>query len=109
MPAVVYVARSCDPCRRVGAFIRGRHPIGLDVAWAENSPVPLRRITYRSGDVTAIGIAAVARSLEHATLPWAVVAWIARLPLIEPVLQLVTDAVGGGPRTVGLDVDSYSQ
>lgn len=59
--------------------------------------------------VPAIGIAAVARSLEHATLPWAVVAWIARLPLIEHVLQLVTDAVGGGPRPVDLDVDSYSR
>lgn len=100
VPAAVYVAQSCEPCRDVGGFIERRTPVGLHVEPAEHSDVPLSRITYRCGDHRAIGVAAVARSLEHANLGWAVAGWMARLPGIEQILQLVTDAVGGGPRTL---------
>jgi protein-S-isoprenylcysteine O-methyltransferase Ste14 len=99
-PAVVYVAASCEPCSQVGAFLVRRHPLGLDVAPAEAGPVGLRRITYERGGTRATGIAAVGRSLEHVNLAWAAASWTGRLPVIQQVLQLVTDAVGGGPRAI---------
>ena len=96
--AIVYVASSCGACSDVGAFITRRRSIGLDVESAERSQEPLRRITYLCGTQRAAGIAAIGRSLEHVNLAWATASWIARLPMVEPVLQLITDAVGGGPR-----------
>lgn len=96
--AVVYVAASCDPCSQVGAFLTQRRSIGLDVEPAERCEEPLRRITYVCGTQRAAGIAAIGRSLEHVNLAWATASWIARLPVAEQLLQLVTDAVGGGPR-----------
>lgn len=96
-PATVHVAESCDPCRQVGGFLQGRRAVGLDVAAAELCPVPLRRITYEQGGERSTGVAAIARSLEHVHLGWAVGSWIARLPGVVRLLQLVTDAVGGGP------------
>jgi protein-S-isoprenylcysteine O-methyltransferase Ste14 len=101
VPATLYVASSCDPCSSVGAFIRRRTPTGIVVEAAESSAEPMRRITYRSGQHDATGIAAIGRSLEHVNLAWAAVSWVARLPAIQQVLQLVTDAVGGGPRNLG--------
>jgi protein-S-isoprenylcysteine O-methyltransferase Ste14 len=95
--AVVYVASSCGPCSDVGAFITRRRSIGLDVESAERCQEPLRRITYLCGTQRAAGVAAIGRSLEHVNLAWATASWIARLPVVEPVLQLITDAVGGGP------------
>ena len=46
------------------------------------------------------GVAAFARALEHIHLGWAFVGWTMRLPLVEPFLQLLVDAVGGGPRQI---------
>ncbi len=60
----------------------------------------LRRVTYVRGLQRSTGVAAIGRSLEHANLGWATVSWIGRFPGIEQVLQLITDAVGGGPRTI---------
>jgi protein-S-isoprenylcysteine O-methyltransferase Ste14 len=96
--AAVYVARTCDPCSQVGAFLEERDRVGLDVLAAESHPQPLRRITYESGGTSESGVAAVGRSLEHVNLAWAVVSWIVRLPVIRPVVQLINDAVGGEPR-----------
>ena len=96
--AVVYVAGSCEPCSDVGRFLLRRPSLGLDVAAAESFPEPLRRITYVRRAHRADGLAAVGRSLEHVNLAWATGSWLVRLPVVEPVLQLVTDAVGGGPR-----------
>lgn len=100
--AVVYVARSCGPCSDVGAFITRRRSIGLDVESAERCQEPLRRITYVCGTQKAAGIAAVGRSLEHVNLAWSTASWIARLPVVEQLLQLITDAVGGGPRPLAI-------
>lgn len=99
--ATVYVARTCEPCEEVGGFLERRPSVGLDVAAAECSEAPLRRITYVGPDGRReSGLGAVGRSLEHVNLVWATASWIARLPVVLPFLQLVTDAVGGGPRDV---------
>jgi hypothetical protein len=59
----------------------------------------MTRITYRmDGLGTETGLAALGRSVEHVNLAWAIGSWIVRLPLIRPLLQLVADAVGAGPR-----------
>ena len=98
--AVVYVARSCEPCDDVGRFLLRRPSVELDVQAAEHSPEPLVRITYVRDGRRESGIGAIGRSLEHVNLAWAAASWIVRLPVVQPVLQLVTDVVGGGPRPV---------
>jgi protein-S-isoprenylcysteine O-methyltransferase Ste14 len=98
--ATVYVARACEPCSQVGDFLDRRRPLGLDISPAEECPVRLRRVTYVRGLARFSGIAAIGQSLEHVNLGWAILSWIGRLPGIEQVLQLITDAVGGGPRTI---------
>lgn len=99
-PGEVFVASTCAPCSDVGGFIERRPAVGLTVVPASEHSTPLRRITYAVGASTASGVAAIGRSLEHVNLAWAAASWMARLPVIEQVLQLVTDAVGGGPRAV---------
>jgi protein-S-isoprenylcysteine O-methyltransferase Ste14 len=96
-PAVVHVAERCDPCAEIGRFLRGRTTAGLEVRPAELCPVPLGRVTYERGDRRDSGIAAIARSLEHANLAWAAASWIARLPGVAQLLQLISDAVIGTP------------
>lgn len=98
--AVVYAAGSCDPCREVGAFLASMHTVGLAVQPAEECTEPLRRIRYQRGDQRSEGVAAIARSLEHVNLGWAAASWMARLPGVQQVLQLITDAVGGEPRSI---------
>jgi protein-S-isoprenylcysteine O-methyltransferase Ste14 len=99
-PATVYVAISCDRCSEVGRFLHRRRSVGLDVRPAERCGVPFTRITYVRAGETASGVAAIGRSLEHVNLAWATGSWIARLPGLRHVLQLITDAVGGGPRSL---------
>ena len=99
-PAVVYVAATCEPCSEVGRFLERRRPTGLTLARAEECPFPLERISYGQGSRRADGLAAIGRSLEHVNLAWAAVSWVARLPVLEQVLQLINDAVGFGPRPV---------
>ena len=69
---------------------------------AEDSPLPLERLTYVAGDGTPAedGVAALARALEHVNLAWALVGFAIRLPLVRPFLQLVADAVGAGPQPI---------
>lgn len=98
--AVAYVAETCEPCSEVGRFLRAREPNGLDVRPAEQCPFRLERMTYQRGALRVTGIAALGRSLEHVNLAWAVLSWVGRLPGLEQVLQLITDAVGGGPRSI---------
>lgn len=100
--ARLYVAQGCDPCSEVGAWLRRRRPVGLDILAAEDHPLcDLTRMTYEATDgATAEGPAAFARALEHVHLGWAFIGWTARLPLVRPFLQAVLDGVGAGPRTV---------
>jgi protein-S-isoprenylcysteine O-methyltransferase Ste14 len=95
----VFVGTTCGPCSDVGRFLDRRQPQGLEIAAAEDAPDEMTRITYRSHGVgTETGLAAIGRTLEHVNLAWAIASWIVRLPLIRPLLQLVADAVGAGPR-----------
>lgn len=100
--ARLYVAEGCEPCSVVGGWLRQRNPVGLDIFAAEGHPTrDLRRMTYEAADgATAEGVAAFARALEHIHLGWALVGLTARLPGLRPVLQVILDAVGAGPRTV---------
>jgi protein-S-isoprenylcysteine O-methyltransferase Ste14 len=111
-PATIYAATTCGPCREVGRFLTQRAPVGLAVTPAESCPTALRRITYVAGvagvaetgggaPTRATGIAALAHGLEHVNLAWAAASWVVRLPGLVQALQLITDAVGGGPREVG--------
>ena len=63
----------------------------------------LTRMTYEADEpgaatFTARGVAAMAYALDHVHLGWAYVGWLARLPGVRAVLQLLVDAIGGGPR-----------
>ena len=75
---------------------------GLAIVPAEECQVPLMRITYQStdGTYTASGIIAIARALEHIHLGWAVAGFAMRMPVVSNLIQLITDASGGGPRRV---------
>jgi predicted DCC family thiol-disulfide oxidoreductase YuxK len=97
--ATVFVGTTCEPCSDVGRFLIRHRPRRLVIAAAEESPDAMTRITYRAAGVgSETGLAALGRSVEHINLAWAIVSWAVRLPLVRPLLQLVTDAVGGGPR-----------
>lgn len=112
-PARLYVAAGCGPCSTVGRWFLAHAPIGLKIVAAEEHPSrDLNRITYEVGTwslgegqtrdelVIEEGIGAVARALEHIHLGWALVGGMMRLPIIRPILQIIADAVGGGPRLV---------
>lgn len=99
----LYVAESCPPCSALGRWLIRRGPIGLTLIPAEDHPSrDLLRLTYdpRDGTPSEEGVAAFARALEHIHLGWAFVGWTMRLPLVEPLSQLLVDAVGGGPRQI---------
>jgi Phospholipid methyltransferase len=101
--ATVFVGTTCEPCSEIGRFLARRRPLGLTIAAAEESSGEMTRMTYRADGVgTETGLAAVGRSLEHVNFALAIGSWIVRLPLVRPLLQLVADAVGGGPRQLSL-------
>jgi protein-S-isoprenylcysteine O-methyltransferase Ste14 len=101
--AHIYVSDTCGQCRQLRGWLRRQRAIGLEILAAEEHPRRLVRITYEAPDGhEEEGVAAVARVLEHIHLAWALVGFTMRLPVIRPVLQLITDAVGGGPRTIPL-------
>jgi hypothetical protein len=102
-PARLYVSESCGQCSAVARWFMARSPRGLLVVAAEQHPSrDLLRVTYDAGDGSfeAVGVAAIARALEHVHLGWALVAWFTRVPGLTPVLQLITDASGGEARLV---------
>lgn len=99
-PARLYIAESCDPCRTVGAWFAGRQPAALSVVAAENHPGQLRRIRYEAGGTVLAGTRAVGAALEHVSLGYAAVGWLIRTPGLSWLVQLLADAVGGGPRKI---------
>lgn len=101
----LYVAEGCGMCSDVGAWLRRRKPIALEIAAAEDHPKKdLRRMTYQFGEGAAItveeGVAAFARALEHVHLGYALAGSAMRLPAVRHLLQLMVDATGGGPRAI---------
>lgn len=102
-PATLYVAEGCAMCAQLGRWFQAHRPTGLLIVAAEDHPSrDLLRLTYGSGGAgrEEEGIAALARGLEHIHLGWAFVGWSMRLPGIRHFLQLLADALGGGPRLV---------
>lgn len=98
--ARVYFARSCGVCNSVASWFLARRPAGLEILPAEGHPSrTLALATYDPGDggVPEEGVAALARALEHLHLGWAMLGWIARLPVVRGLLQLVADRAFGRP------------
>jgi protein-S-isoprenylcysteine O-methyltransferase Ste14 len=103
-PARLYVAMSCGPCSEVARWFSASGAVALEVAPAESHPNrDLRRITYElvgAPDSTEEGVAAIARAVEHINFAWAMVGFLARLPVVGGILQLLADVSGGEERLV---------
>lgn len=101
-PAVVYIDLGCTACTPIARWLQHRHPRGLHIRPASESPQPLRRMTYiaTTGSPPTRGVAALAACMDHLHLGWALFGWALRLPLVSPVVQLFIDAAGGGPTRV---------
>jgi protein-S-isoprenylcysteine O-methyltransferase Ste14 len=102
-PAVVYLARSCQPCQEVRRWIEKRSPMGLELVDAEQFTFgPIRRMSYDPGDGSGIvdGVRAMGRVLEHFDLRWALLGCLLRMPGIWQIVQLLLDASGLGPREI---------
>ncbi len=101
--ATLHAGLACDVCAPIARWITGLDPQGLRIVDAADWPgEPLRRITYVAADgYRAEGVVAVSRALDHTNLAWAFAGWLLRLPGIPMVAQLLLDATGAGPRTVG--------
>ena len=101
--AKLYVASECGPCSELGGWFLTHQPVGLDILAAEDHPRhDLTRLTYDpcDGCPEEVGVAALARALEHLHLGWALIGWVIRLPVIIQFIQLIVDAVGGEPRLI---------
>jgi protein-S-isoprenylcysteine O-methyltransferase Ste14 len=101
--AVLYVSETCGKCQQVARWFRARGTVALAITPAEHHPSrDLERITYDPGDGTpeVQGIHAVARALEHINFAYAMVAMIARLPVLSTVIQALLDASGAGPQRI---------
>lgn len=109
-PARLYVSATCDMCREVARWFDARHASSLVIVPAESHPSgALARITYQpaDGSASASGIAAVARALEHVHLGWAFVGFFLRLPTVSPLVQLLADASGAGPRLIPKELGPF--
>jgi protein-S-isoprenylcysteine O-methyltransferase Ste14 len=104
----LYVADTCGQCQQLRRWLSRQRATRLEVLAAEDYPNRrLERITYVAADGhEQEGVAALARALEHIHLGWAIVSFTMRLPLIRQLLQIITDAVGGGPRTIPMRSES---
>jgi predicted DCC family thiol-disulfide oxidoreductase YuxK len=97
-PDVVWLDVHCAACAAAMAFLRRRRPFRLTLAAAGEHHPPLWRSRYRCADgYTEQGVSAVARALEHVNLCWAYLGWLLRLPVIDWLAQIVTDALIAAP------------
>jgi protein-S-isoprenylcysteine O-methyltransferase Ste14 len=102
--ARLYIAGTCGPCSEVRVWLESRNPVGLEFVAAEELPQgSIRRLRYEPADGTAPveGVRAFARALEHLNLGWALAGATLRLPVVWQFVQLLMDASGLGPRTIG--------
>jgi len=103
-PARLYIARTCEPCSRIGAWLQARKPLGLKILDAESLPAgSIQRMRYEPNDGTPAsdGVRAMGRALEHLSLGWAIAGAALRIPGIWQLVQLLMDASGLGPRLIG--------
>jgi len=99
--ARLFVSETCDMCREVSQWFMQRHAQRLTIVPAESHPSgALTRMTYEPADGgrAATGVEALARALEHIHFGWALASFFVRLPLIQPLTQLLADASGAEPR-----------
>ena len=102
--STLFIAYSCGTCSSIGRWFRTRGPVGLQIAPAEDSGIRgIRRVTYMPTEgPPSVGVAAIARALEHIHLGWAVVGWILALPGFKQFAQVIADSFGPTPREVGM-------
>lgn len=103
--ARIYLDLNCQPCGQLAKWLERRRPRSLQILPADQHARKLVRMTYED-DVndqeqpySCCGIVALARALEHVNLGWAFVGLIIRLPGLHSAIQVLVDAVGGGPRS----------
>jgi protein-S-isoprenylcysteine O-methyltransferase Ste14 len=98
--AALYLSETCAICRQTRELVEYTKPVDLTLSAAEGYTVAgLRRALYVGPDgLKANGLAAVTRGLEHSGPGWAYLGWLLRLPVVRPLLQLLLDGMGGGPR-----------
>jgi protein-S-isoprenylcysteine O-methyltransferase Ste14 len=97
-PASLWLDGACDPCAGVDGMLRRRQPWHLSLQPAARHDPPLRRAGYASDDRhEERGVAAVARALDHVNIGWAYLGWLLRMPGIDQLAQLVTDALIAPP------------
>jgi protein-S-isoprenylcysteine O-methyltransferase Ste14 len=109
--ANLLVAFSCTTCSSIGRWVMARSPVGLSIAPAEDVRDPgLRRVTYIcAGSEPIRGVTAIARSLEHLHLGWAIAGWFLAMPGVSHLAQLVADLFGPSPHVVaGMPYDKNS-
>jgi len=97
--ATLYFGAGCGVCEDFARLLLRLAPTRLAFVPAQQYEARvLTRLTYRDGDYEAAGVHALARSLEHAALPLALLGFAMRAPLVVTILQWIADASGGGPR-----------
>ena len=102
--ARLYIAGTCGPCSELRSWIEAREPLGLKLIEAEELPQgSIRRLRYEPGDGSGAveGVRALGRALEHLHLGWALSGAALRLPVVWQGTQLLMDASGLGPRSLG--------
>lgn len=100
-PCELWLDQRCGPCSEVARWFQLRHPHRLELrdANAWTGP-PLVRVTWRhpSSGRRESGVRAIAMALQHLSLPWALIGWVAGLPGISHSLQICFDAAGTAKR-----------
>ncbi|GGC68862.1 hypothetical protein IEU95_02385 [Hoyosella rhizosphaerae] len=94
----VFIARQCHPCSELSEWVNQRSPVNLAVTAAEDHRELLIRMRYETQNRHSSGVRAFADVCNHLNLGWAVLGWILRVRPVGALVQLVVDAVGGGPR-----------
>ncbi|GIE84311.1 hypothetical protein SAMN06264365_101275 [Actinoplanes regularis] len=101
-PARIWLDDDCGPCSATRDFMARRSPVRLDLVPAATHPTTLWRARYTAGDgYSATGVAAVASAFDHLGLGWAYVGWFLRLPAVDRLAQLITDAQIAPPHPAG--------
>jgi hypothetical protein len=103
-PARIYIASTCGPCSELRAWLERRNPLGLQIVEAETLPAgSIQRMRYlpEDGSSAVEGVRAVGRALEHINFGWTMAGAALRLPGVWHGVQLLMDASGLGPRTLG--------
>jgi protein-S-isoprenylcysteine O-methyltransferase Ste14 len=109
--ARIYIAVTCTQCNEIRCWLEPRIPLGLTIIAAEELPPgSIRRMRYDPGDGSGAveGVRAMGRALEHLHFGWALSGAALRLPFVWQGVQLLMDASGFGPRSLGT-LDAPSQ